>query len=58
VEGGRRQAAAMAAIAGERDNGDLELMRKEEEAILPYLDPQLNPNYSAISQMISTIQAP
>lgn len=56
VEMGRRQAAAMAAIAGGRENDDLELMRKEEEARLPYLDPQLNPNYSAISQVISTIQ--
>jgi hypothetical protein len=48
----------MAAIAGGRENGDLELVRKGEEARLPYLDPQLNPNYRAISQMISTIQGP
>jgi hypothetical protein len=46
----------MGAIADGRENGDLELMRKEEDARLPYLAPQLNPNHSAISQMISTIQ--
>jgi hypothetical protein len=36
-KGKKRQAAAMAAIAGGRENEDPELLRKEQEAMLPYL---------------------